>query len=78
MVGRIVRVNRHPFTIIGVAPPDFRGTLVFFVPNFFVPMVNQEQMEGEDYLDERANRSGCSMMMGHLKAGVTRNRRLPI
>ena len=26
-VGRVVQVNRHPFTILGVAPPEFRGTL---------------------------------------------------
>src|SRR5215831_15060427 len=27
--GRTVRVNGHPFTILGVAPPDFHGTLMF-------------------------------------------------
>ncbi|MBV8864587.1 MAG: ABC transporter permease, partial [Acidobacteriaceae bacterium] len=27
VVGRIVRLNKHPFTILGVAPPEFRGTL---------------------------------------------------
>ena len=26
MVGRVLRINRRPVTIIGVAPPDFRGT----------------------------------------------------
>jgi predicted permease len=69
-VGRTVRVNRHPFTIIGVAPPDFRGTLVFGVPDFFVPMVNQEQLEGKTTLDVRATQ-WVFMTMGHLKAGVT-------
>ena len=29
VVGRIVQVNKHPFTILGVAPPEFRGTLLF-------------------------------------------------
>src|SRR5271154_5811538 len=28
VVGRIVQVNKHPFTIIGVAPPGFVGTFV--------------------------------------------------
>ena len=45
VVGRVVRMNKHPFTIVGVAPPGFHGTLLFFSPDFFVPMVNQEQVE---------------------------------
>ena len=27
VVGRVVQVNRHPYTILGVAPPEFSGTL---------------------------------------------------
>jgi predicted permease len=70
VVGRIVQVNKHPFTIIGVAPPRFNGTLVFFNPGFFVPMVNQEQVEGENDLEARGKR-WVFMTMGHLKAGVS-------
>ena len=46
VIGRVVQLNKHPFTIIGVAPPEFHGTLVFFTPDFFVPLVNEEQIEG--------------------------------
>jgi predicted permease len=70
VVGRSVRLNKHPFTIIGVTPPEFHGTLVFGVPDFFVPMVNQEQVEGTSTLDARARQS-IFMTMGHLKPGVT-------
>ena len=56
MIGRIVLVNKHPFTIIGVAPPTFRGTLVFYSPNFFVPEVNKEQVEGVNDLSDRGTR----------------------
>jgi hypothetical protein len=28
VVGHVVQVNKHPFTIVGVAPPGFRGTAV--------------------------------------------------
>jgi predicted permease len=70
VVGRTVQVNKHPFTILGVAPPGFRGTLLFFSPEFFMPMVNQEQLEGVSILQARANR-WIFMVMGHLKAGVT-------
>ena len=33
VLGRVVRLDRHPFTIIGVAPPEFHGTLVFGSPD---------------------------------------------
>ena len=70
VVGRVVRVNKHPFTIIGVAPPEFHGTLMFFHPDFFAPIVNQEHVEGTNDLNERGKR-WVFMTMGHLKAGVT-------
>jgi len=70
VLGRVVQVNKHPFSIIGVTPPSFRGTLVFLSPNFFVPIVDCELVEGTDYLKDRGNRS-VMQVMGHLRAGVT-------
>jgi predicted permease len=69
-VGRTVQLNKHPFTIVGVAPPEFQGTLLFFKPDFFVPIVNQEQVDGEDLLNARGKR-WMNMVIGHLKPGVT-------
>jgi len=70
VIGRIVQINKHPFSIIGVAPPGFHGTLLFFNPDIFVPLVNQEQVEGASTLNLRSVRS-VFMVMGHLKPGVT-------
>jgi predicted permease len=70
VVGRVVQVNKHPFTIIGVAPPEFRGTLIFFNPDFFTPIVNHELVGGENNLNARGAR-WVFMAMGHLKPGVT-------
>jgi predicted permease len=70
VVGRTVRLNKHPFTILGVAPPGFNGTLLFLNPDSFVPMVNQEQIEGASFLNDRGNR-WVFMTLGHLKPGVT-------
>jgi len=70
VLGRTVRLNKHPFTIVGVAPPEFRGTLVFGMPDFFVPLVNQEQVEGRNALNARST-SSVFMALGHLKQGVT-------
>ena len=71
VVGRVVRVNGHPYTIVGVAPADFRGTFVFFAANFYIPMVNHDQMIGESVLSSRRNR-GVIQILGHLRPGVAR------
>ncbi|MBV8896220.1 MAG: ABC transporter permease [Acidobacteriaceae bacterium] len=70
VVGRAVQINKHPFTVLGVAPPAFRGTILFFNPDLFVPVVNREQVEGVGDLHTRSSR-WVFMTMGHLEAGVT-------
>jgi predicted permease len=70
VIGRAVRINKHPFTILGVAPPGYRGTIIFFNPDVFVPIVDQEQIEGVNELNARRIR-WVFMTMGHLKPGVT-------
>ena len=70
IVGRTILLNKHPFTIVGVAPPAFHGTILFFSPEVFVPIVDQEQIEGWNALNDRGNH-WVHMALGHLKAGVT-------
>ncbi len=70
VVGRVVQLNKHPFTIVGVAPPEFHGTLLFAFPDFFLPMVNAEQLQGGNPLTDRGDR-WIYLALGHLKAGVT-------
>ncbi len=69
VVGRVVRLNRHPFTILGVAPPDFNGTLLFFNPAMFVPLVEHPALGGND-LTTRSDR-WIFDVIGYLKPGVT-------
>jgi predicted permease len=70
-VGRTVQLNKHPFTIVGVAPPGFVGTLLFVSPDFFMPIVNQDQVTGWSHLDARGSSAGVFEAFGHLKPGVT-------
>ena len=67
VVGRRAEVNKKPYTIIGVAPPEFRGTFLLLSPDFFVPMVS---IEDEEALNRRAG-WWIFETIGHLKAGVT-------
>jgi predicted permease len=70
VVGRVVRLNRHPFTILGVAPEGFQGTVLFFASDIFVPIVNHEQLSGDRNLDARGIR-WMFEMVGRVKPGVT-------
>ena len=71
IVGRVVELNKHPFTVIGVAPPEFHGTLMFFNPDLFSPIVDHGQFSGnEGELNQRGNR-WIFMTLGHLKPGVS-------
>jgi predicted permease len=69
VIGQMVEVNKHPFTIIGIAPQDFRGTELFFAPAFWVPLVEQPVVEGNDSLQYRGNHS--MWVAGHLRPGIT-------
>ena len=69
VIGRVVELNKHPFTIIGVAPPAFRGTEIFFAPAFWVPIVEEPLLQGSDNLQYRGDHS--PWVIGHLKPGVT-------
>jgi predicted permease len=70
VVGRSVQLDKHAFTIIGVAPPAFQGTIMFIAPDFFMPIVNEEQM-GVPSLNTRATEHSVFEALGHLKPGVT-------
>ena len=70
VVGRVLRLNSHPYTVVGVTPPGFRGTVLIFSADFFAPIVNQHQDDAGGLLKARGNR-WISEVLGHVKAGVT-------
>jgi predicted permease len=69
VVGTTVDLNKHPFTVIGVASAQFHGTERFVWPDYWIPMVNEEQLEGSDYLHSRS--SIAVTVIARLKLGVT-------
>lgn len=38
IVGRVVRLNRAPYVVVGVAPPDFRGNEFGIRPDVYIPL----------------------------------------
>ena len=56
VVGTTVEMNLHPFTVVAVAPAQFHGTEKFGWPDYWIPMANEAQVWGDDYLQDRASR----------------------
>jgi macrolide transport system ATP-binding/permease protein len=69
VAGKTVHVNGHPFTVIGVMPRNFYGTIVGINAEYFVPMMMQRQVLPSEDLEERW--PTFVHMMGRLKPGVT-------
>ncbi len=69
VVGTTVELNDHPFTVVGVASEGFHGTERFVWPDYWLPMMNEEQVGEADYLHNRT--SVAVTVIGRLKPGVT-------
>jgi macrolide transport system ATP-binding/permease protein len=69
IVGHSIMINGRSFTIVGVAPPEFTGTESVFTPEFWIPSMMQEWIEGYNGLMSRGD--GQWFAFGRLKPGVT-------
>jgi predicted permease len=75
VLGKRIDINNVAFTIVGVAPKGFNGTLqIDMHPAATVPMSFEKQLSGENMIDGRAGRAGVWFVhvMGRLKPGATR------
>ncbi len=55
ILNRAVDLNRHTFTIVGVAPPDFRGTMSGLSCDFWAPIVMHQEVAHFGSLTERSD-----------------------
>src|SRR5262245_19625509 len=65
IIGRDVRINGHPFTIVGVTPENFHGTFALLSSEVYVPLElfqSQARLSNRDVLAVRA--------IARLKPGV--------
>jgi predicted permease len=77
-IGREIRLNGHPFTIVGVAPEAFPGPQIGAVRNLYVPMMMQAIMRpprarysGEQNPDLLRHPTNSWLFgIGRLKSGV--------
>ncbi|HKA22674.1 MAG TPA: ABC transporter permease, partial [Blastocatellia bacterium] len=69
ILGSSIMINDRTFTVVGVAPPEFIGTERLFTPEFWIPSMMQEWIEGYSGLTSRGD--GQWLAFGRLKPGVT-------
>jgi len=70
-IGQSMTINGLPYTVIGVTPPGFYGTEVFYRPEVWVPMMMQAQIEpGNPWLTQRE--ASNAMVVARLKPPAVR------
>jgi predicted permease len=81
IIGQTFKMNGLTYTIVGVAPPEFTGTLPGVSPDLWLPMMMVDEVEpsgmimqqggesGEGWIDRRGYR--YLFMKGRLKPGAT-------
>jgi predicted permease len=71
LIGKTIKLNGHDFSIVGVAPEGFHGTVVVFDPEIYTPMMMAKQIAPGDskWLENRGE--GGLLAFGRLKQGVT-------
>lgn len=74
-IGRTIRIQRAPFTIIGVAPPEFFGVVVGEAPDVWVPLSNISSVyPGQPWFGLDQPNSNFLEVFGRLRPGVTAQR----
>lgn len=75
LIGRTVRVNERPFTIVGITPRGFTGTMTMFGPEIYFPLGVFDTLTND--FDGQANRALQKtdtfnlVLVGRLKPGMT-------
>lgn len=71
-VGRTIRINGTPFTVIGIAPSWFQGPFVGVQPELWVPMAMNALLRPNPDLNWYEERRGLAIFgVGRLKPGVS-------
>ena len=75
LVGKTIRVNERPFTVVGITPEHFTGTMMLFGPELYFPLgdydllTNGPQAEAKRSLEKRDFHG--LYIVGRVKPGVT-------
>ncbi|MGA7258814.1 MAG: ABC transporter permease [Terracidiphilus sp.] len=71
IVGKTIRVNQHELTVVGVASPDFRGSIPAMAFDIWVPYMEQSALNGVPLWMLRDRHDRNMLGIARLKPGVT-------
>ncbi len=72
ILGKAVPLSGHMFTVVGVAPPGFRGLDLILDPEFWIPLGNVEQL-APNVPNRNARDYNWLAVVSRLKPGVTQS-----
>lgn len=69
VLGRAIHLNGRPYTVVGVAPSAFTGSMPVLVSAFFTPTMMTDVLMGSEQLARRGSRS--TFLKARMHPGVT-------
>jgi predicted permease len=69
IVGKTIRIDKHPYTIVGVTPEGFYGTERILQPDIFIATSSEPSAFGVNWLEQRTNRTAFTIV--RIKDSVT-------
>ncbi len=76
LLGKTVNLNSYSFTVVGVAPPEFTGTVPGIAPDVYVPVMMQGQVSPSWKMDPLFGPRSRNLLwleaLGRLKPGISR------
>ena len=69
VIGQTIDINKHPYSIVGVAPQRFQGNQTGLSADLWIPMMMARQVFVFDLLQSRADQD--VLLFGRLKPGVS-------
>ena len=77
IVGKTIKLNAYPLTVVGVAAPSFHGTIVSFDVEVFVPVMMTPQVVRSGTIDPQKalsdTQANMVIAMGRLRPGISRS-----
>lgn len=75
LVGRVIRINERPFTVVGIAPEGFSGTMMLFGPEIYFPLGCYDQLQNDFDSDRQRTLARADahnlVLVARLKTGQT-------
>ena len=69
ILGKTVRIDKRPYTIVGVTPKGFYGTEKFLQPDIFVSMTTEAAFDSTNWLENRSIKN--VFPIARLKDGIS-------